>query len=229
MKSMHAPPAESNGRSEPVPPYVRGTAGTIVDLPTRAFGMLPNSIAVDPTIEHGALVMIAARLTYAGSWVMTERATARLVRRGLARHVYQRSMRTLVNRGLIKRHREPNGRQGRGEIVDDRVCLPAGETDHRRRVERAWFNGKLSLKAAAVLLFIRACAGGEARPWHIAKRFGWSASTVKTVVDELYRARLVERLGGAHQPIYRAYNSQDTSQKRELQKTELEKSDPLTK
>jgi hypothetical protein len=68
------------------PPPVRGTADTIVDLPTKAFGMLPNAIACDPDIDECALVVLAARLTYAGAWVMTRTWAQGLVRRGLAEH-----------------------------------------------------------------------------------------------------------------------------------------------
>jgi hypothetical protein len=188
---------------------VCGTADAIVDMPSRAFGMLPNAIACDPDLNEGALVMLAARVTYGGAWVMTRNWAASLVRRGLGEHCYWRGLGALVDRGLIKRRRQANGRQGHGEIVDDRVCLPADAGAHSRRVERSWFNGRLSVKAVASLCFIRAQADGEAQPWRIARRFGWSLATVKSAAEELCRGGLVERLGGAHNPTYRACNSQD--------------------
>jgi hypothetical protein len=52
------------------PPPIRGTADSVVDLPTRPFGTLPNSIACAPDIDECALVMLAARLTYGGTFVM---------------------------------------------------------------------------------------------------------------------------------------------------------------
>jgi hypothetical protein len=55
-----------NGTCGELPP-IRGTADTLVDLPTRPFGILPNVIACAPDIDECALVMLAARLTYAGA------------------------------------------------------------------------------------------------------------------------------------------------------------------
>jgi hypothetical protein len=80
-------------------------------------------------------------------------------------------------------------------------------------VERKWFDGKLTVNAIAMLLFIRACSGAEARPWHIAKRFNWSYGTIKTLGKELEAAGLVKRRGGAQQPIYCCSNSQKTNSK----------------
>ena len=172
-----------NDTGEQVPP-VRGTANTLVGLPTRAFGMLPNAIACAPDIDECALVMLAARLTYGGTWVMTRTWAKGLARKGLGEHCYWRALALLVDRGLVKRRRQANGRQGHGEVVDDRVCLPPDPLDHARRVERTSFSGALSVKAAAALLFIRAQADGEAQPWRIARRFGWSPATVKTAMEE---------------------------------------------
>jgi hypothetical protein len=201
------------------PPRIRGTADTVVDLPTRAFGMLPNTIACAPEVDECALVMLGARLTYAGAWVMTRTWAQGLVRRGLGEHCYWRGLALLVDRGLVKRRRQANGRQGHGEVVDDRVCLPPDAGEHCRRIERAWFSGAFSVKAVAALLFIRAQADGEAQPWRIARRFGWSLATVKTVADELCRGGLVERLGGAQNPTYRACNSQNPRCKNPRSKT----------
>jgi hypothetical protein len=183
------------------PPPIRGTAGTIVDLPTQPFGMLPNAIACAPDLDECALVMFAARLTYGGAWVMQRTWAQRLVRRGLGEHCYWRAMACLTERGLVSRRRQANGRQGHGDVVDDRVCLPADHREHARRIERIWFSGALSVKALGALLFVRAQADGEARPWHIAQRFGWTLATVKTAGDELCDAGLVERLGGAQNPV----------------------------
>jgi hypothetical protein len=109
----------------------------------------------------------------------------------------------------VKRRKQGNSRQGHGEVVDDRVCLPPDAGAHGRRVERAWFNRTLSVKAVATALFIRAQAKGEAQPWQIATRFDWSPATVKTAAEEACDAGLLERLGGAQNPTYRACNSQN--------------------
>src|SRR5262245_42192275 len=91
-----------NDSGEQAPP-VRGTANTLVDLPTRAFGMLPNAIACDPDIDECALVMLAARLTYGGAWVMTRKWAKGLARKGLGEHCYWRALALLVDKGLVKR------------------------------------------------------------------------------------------------------------------------------
>jgi hypothetical protein len=183
------------------PPPVRGTADIIVDLPTKAFGILPNAIACDPDIDECALVILAARLTYTGTWVMRRSWAQDLVRRGLGEHCYWRGLALLVDRDLIKRRKQGNGRQGHGEVFDDLVCLPPGASAHGRRVERAWFNGALSVKAVATALFIRAQAKSEAQPWQIATRFDWSPATVKTAAEEACDAGLLERLGGPRTPL----------------------------
>jgi hypothetical protein len=173
------------------PPPVPGTADTVVDLPISPFGMLPNAIACAPDIDECALVMLAARLTYGGDWVMTRAWAKRLVRQGLGEHCYWRALGSLTDKSLLKRRRQANGRQGHGGVVDDRVYLPVDHAEHGRRVERTWFNGGLSVKAVATPLFVRAQADGEAQPWRIARRFGWSLATVKTANEELCKGRLV--------------------------------------
>jgi hypothetical protein len=134
---------------------------------------------------------------------------------GLGEHCYWRGLALIVDRGLIKRRKQSNGRQGHGEVFDDLVCLPPGASAHGRRVERAWFSGALSVKALATVLFIRAQADGEAQPWRIVSRFGWSPATLKAAAEEACEAGLLERLGGP-----RIHLSRMQLAKSEVQKTE---------
>jgi hypothetical protein len=206
-----------------LPEVAAAVNGVETPAPGGAFGKLPNAIACDPDIDECALVMVAARLTYGGRFVMQPGWAQKLVRRGLGERPYWRGLGCLTERGLVERRKAANGRQGHGVVVDDRVRLPEGDAEHYRHVEQRWFDGTLSVKGLAALLFMRARACGEAKPWHISTRFDWSLGTVKAVANELCHAGLVERLGGAQNPVYRACNSQNPQSKNRRSKNRRSK------
>jgi hypothetical protein len=199
-----------NGLGEAAPP----DRGALPIFASGLFGMLPNAVACDPEIDECALVMLGARVTSGGRWLMTRTWALGLVRRGLAERPYWRGLSRLTGKGLVNRLKVANGRQGHGRVVDDLVRLPADKGERYRHVERRWFDGMLSVKAVAALIFMRAQADGEALPWQIRERFGWSFGTIKAVGEELQKAGLIERLGGAQNPSYRACNSQNPQSKK---------------
>jgi len=190
----------------------------IVDIP-RQYGLLPNVVALSPTVEDVALAMAAYRTTFAGRFVLTVRDIGRIARRGSGERPYWRGLRILQAEGLLERRTAPSGRQGPAHVVDDVLTLPEEIGRRYRRVERRWFDGTLSVKALAFLLFVRASGDERASAWQIARRFAWSPPTVKRVADELIAAGHIERRGGSRTPVY----AQAQSNIRQSKKEQLEK------
>jgi hypothetical protein len=198
-------------------PHEELPGAEIVGIP-RQYGLFPNVVALSPAVDDIALVMAAYRATFAGPFVLTVSDVSGIARRGSGERPYWRGLRVLQAEGLLERRTAPSGRQGPAHVVDDVLTLPDEVGRRYRRVERRWFDGTLSVKALALLLFVRASGDERASGWHVARRFDWSPPTVKTVADELIAAGHIERRGGGRTPIYAQAQSKIRQSKKEQPK-----------
>src|SRR5262245_5007672 len=89
-----------------------------------AFGELPNCVALDSSISAAALVLVGYRTTFDGRWILKRGPVQRAVKRGLAERAFWRALDELIQKGLIARRKEANGKQGHGVVVDDALTLP---------------------------------------------------------------------------------------------------------
>ena len=173
----------------------------------RAWGKLPNDIAKNPRVPDVALVLLAYLSTFVGKWVLNWRDVSGICTSGLKERAFWRALRILRTLGLIIRVITPvPGKQGRGRVIEDILALP-NYGENYRRVERAWFRWVMTMKALALLLFIRACGPVGVKPWQVEKRFDWSLPTVKKYADELIAAGLIENRGAKQAPLYVEANS----------------------
>ena len=187
----------------------------------RAWGTLPNRVAIASALPAAALVLLSYRVTFAGQWALNPRDVQRRFKRGLGRRVYLVAIGYLKPAGVGNPHGQGllrrdiariAGRQGPGRVRNDALTFdPRGKP--YRRVERRWFNGDQSMKAIATLLYVRAM--GKALPWQIAKRFGWSLPTVNRACADLCTAGLLMNDGFKQQPLYKPTNSKNAHSKNE--------------
>src|SRR6185369_7383909 len=131
----------------------------------REWGKLPNDIAKNPDVRDLALVLLAFRTTFAGKWILKWRKVQKACSKGLGERAFWAALAILIRLGLITRVKIPiPGKQGRGKVIDDPLTLPTFGENYRR-VERAWFDGTMTMKALALLFFIRAWGLVGVHPW----------------------------------------------------------------
>ena len=158
----------------------------------------PNAVARDMRLSEAALVVLAYRSTFVGIFALSATALirAQIVHgRGLGRDVIERAIRDLVAAGFLKRVQPIRKPGDTFQRVQEQLSLPSlGASGFSGRiVRRSWFDGSLTLKEFAVLLFLRAGLPDRAEvfPREIAKRFGWSTATVNVVINALVQRKLV--------------------------------------
>jgi hypothetical protein len=164
-----------------------------------AFGILPNAVARDRRVSCELLVLIGYRCTFAGDYGLNGRAicTGRkhaIASKGLGRDVFRRAIESGQRLGFIKRW-QPAKKGSKFAFARDELCLPPAGQSYRH-VRRQWFTGQYSLRALAVLLFVRAGTERGQRTFsrEISERFEWSAPTTQAAVAELVSAGLMERI-----------------------------------
>jgi hypothetical protein len=105
--------------------------------------------------------------------------------RSLSRSVFQRAIREVVEAGHLdrqqgKKKRRQAGSRGRGFAIDQPTF---GVPEARYvKVERALFNGALTLAQIAVVLYLRARGNRGAQPWRLTRRFGFTRPTVSALL-----------------------------------------------
>ena len=166
---------------------------------TVAFGKLPNAVVRDALVSSELLVLIAFRATFVGSYGLNERAICTgqrhaIAKKGLGRDVFRRAMASGKQLGLIKRW-QPACRGSQFRYARDELCLPPAIQSYKH-VRREWFEGQFSLRALALLLFVRAGTGRGPYTFarEISQRFGWSPPTIQVAMAELLSAGLAERI-----------------------------------
>lgn len=180
-------PGGANIATDDLPPSGSGPEDNPLQQKTRrgerAFGKLPNSVALNPSVNAATLIMLAYRTTWI-NWDQSTHGHNSVVRDGgLGRNVVERANAQAVALGLLDRH-QPGGRPGSKyrHAVEALKLPPPGEAG-QRIVRRSWFTGVLSKIELATLLYIR--AAGRVLRRDLAKRFGWSPTTAKLALDGL--------------------------------------------
>jgi hypothetical protein len=178
-----------------------------------AFGRLPMSVARDTRLSAVELVLLTHRTSFTKGFVPKEHIAQRIVKGGLGKDTVRRAIARLRSeespqanaKRLRKRDRreiEPEllGYLHRRQIVDpngrfvrvrEELRLPTCRRP--RLVPRTWFDGRLSVKALAALIYIQAGTDGGGQPYvrEIAERFGWTRQTAQKAVGELVEVGLV--------------------------------------
>ncbi|MGD9671628.1 MAG: hypothetical protein AB7U75_21715 [Hyphomicrobiaceae bacterium] len=160
---------------------------------TDAFGLLPNSVALDMRLSAGALALLAYRVTRTGQFALNLNAAARgLPMRGgplpegrtIGRTRFKKLIAELVVAGYLHRKQPPSRGRNSFEYATETLELPSG---HYRVCYERWHDGTWSEAAIAALIYIRAhnCAVSLAS---IRGRFNWSRGMASRAVKELIAA-----------------------------------------
>jgi hypothetical protein len=109
--------------------------------------------------------------------------------KAFGRDVIERGIASAIGRGYL----QPRSEDGTwGKAVDELVLPPAGASGNAGRiVQRSWFDGSLSVKEMAAILFLRAGTGKGSGVFarELAERFDWSRPTVNKVINALVLCR----------------------------------------
>ena len=173
---------------------------------TRAFcRRFPNAVARNQQVSDKALVVLAYRSTIAddksqfGLWTDALQKR-RIVRgRGLGRDAIEKTISEAVRLAYLDRPHNATltRRHGRFSRSVDRLRLPAVESDNDGRVvPRHWFDGTLSIREIAALIYISAGPKdgyGRAYAAEVSDRFGWPRSAAASVIGKLVKAGLVDQ------------------------------------
>ena len=136
----------------------------------RAFGWLPNFVALDRRVSPETLILLAFRSTLMRYSLDRKSHNLLIAGGGLGKSVVERAHAEAVSLGLLERH-QPGGRPGSTfQHAVERLNLPEPGELGRRIVRRSWFNGSLTLRELAALLFLR--AAGKVLRRELASRLG---------------------------------------------------------
>lgn len=173
-------------------------------LRLRAWGKLPDRIARDRNLDAVALVLTAYRLTLIDWHGLHHRDVQKIAARGLSKKPFQLALRTMRRLGLLERESYISRSDGRGRyFARDRLTeLCEAGPKNCRRIERRWFDGNLTVKALALLIFARALGRHDVSPEQVRQRFGWSLQTVRRTACELVDAGFLIQFGALQQPRY---------------------------
>jgi hypothetical protein len=162
-----------------------------------AWKHFPHEVARDTEVTAALLVVLAYRATFAGQYCLRPELLARLVSKGLSRDVVRSALALGAERGYLKRHQGPGAAPGKFGKVREVLDLPkCGESGRAgQMIKRSWFDGTLSVKDLAALLYLRAGTGKGNRSYtrELQERFGWSRSTAEGVIRTLTRRGLIEK------------------------------------
>lgn len=152
-------------------------------LAVDAWGDLPNAVALNHSVSAANLVLLALRTTLKDFDLGVDGLNIAVRGKGLGRDVVERANTEAVSLGLLER-RQPGGRPGtKFRYAVERLTLPEPGALGRRKVQRSWWRGELSLKELAVLLYLR--AAGRVLCRELAKRFGWTRPTAMAALRAL--------------------------------------------
>jgi hypothetical protein len=158
----------------------------------------PNTVARDANLSDAALVLLAYRATFTGRFGLNVKAVRGIARgKGLGRDVVERGIAEAKRSGYLKRRqagRTPDGRWGKA--VDTLTLPPPGASGNAGRIVwRRWFDGSLSVKELAALIFLRAGTGKGSAVFtrELAARFGWSRPTAAKIIMGLVKRGLLEK------------------------------------
>jgi hypothetical protein len=155
----------------------------------RAWGRLPNSIAIDPRVSVENLLLLALRTTLIDYALAIEGHNVLVRGGGLGRNVVKRANAEAVRLGLLIRDQAGGQPGSKFAYAKERLTLPEPGKLGRRIVPRQWFDGTLDKQELAVLLYLR--AAGRVMCREVAARFGWSRPTAKGALDRLAHRGLV--------------------------------------
>jgi hypothetical protein len=155
----------------------------------RAWGRLPNSVALDQRVTTETLVLLAYRTTLVNFSLAVEGHNALVRGGGLGRDVVLRANAEARRLGLLERQ-QLGGRPGsKFRHAVEELALPEPGQLGRRIIRQSWFSGALSKRELAALLFLR--AAGRVLCRELADRFDWSRTTAKDVLRTLVKRELV--------------------------------------
>jgi hypothetical protein len=172
---------------------------------TRAFCLrFPNSVARDTRLSETSVVILGYRATFAddrSGYGLNETNLRGIVRgKGFGRNVIERGIAESRAAGYLRRWQGGRKSDGTFSYAVDAVDLPpAGATGKARRIVlRSWFNGSLTLKEMAALIYMRAGTGKGPRMYarELAVRFGWSRPTAAKVIEGLRAKALITQTQG---------------------------------
>ena len=177
----------------------RASPGIRADKDNRSFcKRFPNSVASDPKLTASALVILAYRSTYTGSYGTNEKHLAGIARRsGWGRNVRRGGISLSKQLGYLSRPHNSklprvweNGRK-KFATAKDALNLPSCGDADGRMLRRTWFDGTATVNELAAVIFIRAHGTTYAR--ELAERFDWSRPTAAKVINALLARGLLVR------------------------------------
>ena len=156
----------------------------------------PNRVAHDRRLPAEALAILALRCTFAGKWAFNENDCARGVTlsngmRGIkiGRKPFYRYMKLLKESGYLSRWQPPSQGKSSFSYASDKLNLPDVKNAYRH-VNQVWYDGRLTLKQIATLIFVRAHNRGVFDN-EVGKRFGWSKKLARRILGELVASNLL--------------------------------------
>jgi DNA-binding MarR family transcriptional regulator len=143
------------------------------------------------------LVVISYRCTIVGDWVLREADLKRIVKSGLGKNVARRAISELNEIELIHRRQEPGLHVGTFGRAREDLNLPPCSKSDSQIVWRAWFDGTLTMKELAALIYLRAGSGKGRQGTYareLVKRFEWSRPSASKIITALLERDLLEKV-----------------------------------
>lgn len=172
--------------------------------PTGGAGRLPTEVIARLGLDTEQVFHVAYRSLHAdgAGWGCHPRKMAAAVRSGYSRSVFQRTQRSLIEKGLIKREqgkRKGPGR-GRGYAIDS-LTFQNPEAAYVA-IDRSLFDGSRTPKEIACFLHLKARGKRLAEPWHIEQLMQASRPTANDVLGALSEAGLITNYGTQNSPLW---------------------------
>lgn len=171
-----------------------------------AFGRIPHEWSRDPGISPEGLCMLAYRCTIGddrSKYGLTRAGLAKdpLLKKGFSQGIRERAIEQVVKSGQLRRTvRRTRGHPEHGGWFSDAVDKLALPDDmnwsNSELVYRGWFDGTLTCKEMAALLYLRcgSIKGREIYAREVTERFGWCRGTTNSVLRALERRGLIEKI-----------------------------------
>jgi hypothetical protein len=150
------------------------------------WGKLPNEFARKEGLSAAATAILAYRHMFAGKWGTRLDSIRAAFRGSMSRKTFQAAIRELPHNGLWER-------QQVGRRFAKETLTAASNPKSNRRVEATFFDGKLSWKEVAVLLYVRAHSNCSTRD--VADRFDWGLRTTANILTPWLTPAGSARLG----------------------------------
>jgi hypothetical protein len=192
-EKLRARPANPSAQIVQFPASMRPTGGA---------GRLPTAVITRRGLDPEQIFHVAYRSLHidGAGWGCHPRKMAAAVRSGYSRSVFQKTQRSLIEKGLIKREQGKRKRPGRGRgYAVDTLTFENPEAAYVV-IDRSLFDGSRTPKEIACFLHLKARGRRLAEPWQIEQLMQASRPTINAVLAALSDVGLVDNYGTAQAP-----------------------------